>query len=272
MFRATVSGGPYTQVGTATSTSFADSGLTCNTSYFYVVTASNGTCDSGNSAQVTATTSACGTCTTHTLYSNTSDTAHRPFRLDSRRVRHRRLDGELARHPGLHADPQRRDIFRYGGTTCTADYGHNDFSFAQPKGATGIAIPATATTNRLSFWHRRSFESGFDGGTLTVSLNGTTYYYVPPPRSSPAPPTTARSAPPARPSGAAGVAVFTGASTTMTNTTVDLDTPATPPPASPRVRRPFGLDRLHVDHRLLDDQHRLVPRRHHRHLLLLVVP
>ncbi len=59
IFRATTSGGPYTQVGTATTTSFADSGLTCNTAYHYVVTASNGTCDSGNSAQGSATTQAC---------------------------------------------------------------------------------------------------------------------------------------------------------------------------------------------------------------------
>jgi hypothetical protein len=59
ILRSTTSGGPYSQVGTSTSTSFADSGLTCNTSYFYVVTASNGTCSSGNSAQASTTTAAC---------------------------------------------------------------------------------------------------------------------------------------------------------------------------------------------------------------------
>ncbi len=59
IWRATTSGGPYTQVGTSTSTSFNDSGLTCNTAYYYVVRASNGTCASGNSAQAAATTSAC---------------------------------------------------------------------------------------------------------------------------------------------------------------------------------------------------------------------
>src|SRR4029077_21262677 len=75
VFRSTTSGGPYTQVGTSATTSFADTGLTCNTTYFYVVTASNGTCDSGNSAQGSATTSACTGCTTHTQYSNTFDSA-----------------------------------------------------------------------------------------------------------------------------------------------------------------------------------------------------
>src|SRR5690606_30257303 len=59
VFRSTTSGGPYTQVGTASGTSFADSGLTCNTAYHYVVRASNGSCDSGNSAQASATTQAC---------------------------------------------------------------------------------------------------------------------------------------------------------------------------------------------------------------------
>ncbi|HXT20224.1 MAG TPA: pre-peptidase C-terminal domain-containing protein, partial [Thermoanaerobaculia bacterium] len=59
ILRSTTSGGPYTQVGTSSTTSFADSGLSCNTTYYYVVQASNGTCASGNSAQASATTSAC---------------------------------------------------------------------------------------------------------------------------------------------------------------------------------------------------------------------
>lgn len=59
IFRSTTSGSGYTQVGTSTGTSFADSGLSCNTTYYYVVSASNGTCDSGYSAQASATTQAC---------------------------------------------------------------------------------------------------------------------------------------------------------------------------------------------------------------------
>src|SRR4029079_18319693 len=57
--RSTTSGGPYTQVGPSASTSFADSGLSCNTTYYYVVSASNGTCSSANSAQAQTTTQAC---------------------------------------------------------------------------------------------------------------------------------------------------------------------------------------------------------------------
>jgi subtilisin-like proprotein convertase family protein len=58
ILRSTTSGGPYTQVGTSATTSFADSGLSCNTTYYYVVQAV-GACASGNSAQASATTSAC---------------------------------------------------------------------------------------------------------------------------------------------------------------------------------------------------------------------
>jgi subtilisin-like proprotein convertase family protein len=58
ILRGTASGGPYTQVGTSATTSFSNTGLTCNTAYFYVVQAV-AACTSGNSAQATATTSAC---------------------------------------------------------------------------------------------------------------------------------------------------------------------------------------------------------------------
>ncbi len=59
VLRSTTSGGPYSSVGTSATTSFSNTGLTCGTTYYYVVQASNGTCASGNSAQATATTSAC---------------------------------------------------------------------------------------------------------------------------------------------------------------------------------------------------------------------
>lgn len=56
--RATVSGGPYTQIAAATSATFADSGLTNGTKYFYVVAAVNSAGESPNSAQASATPSA----------------------------------------------------------------------------------------------------------------------------------------------------------------------------------------------------------------------
>jgi hypothetical protein len=57
--RSATSGGPYSSVGTSSTPSFSNTGLSCNTTYYYVVSASNGTCSSANSAQASATTSAC---------------------------------------------------------------------------------------------------------------------------------------------------------------------------------------------------------------------
>jgi len=53
--RGTVSGGPYTQVGTPKATNFSDTGLSNGTKYFYVVDASNNAGVSANSAEVNAT-------------------------------------------------------------------------------------------------------------------------------------------------------------------------------------------------------------------------
>ena len=53
--RATVSGGPYTQVAAPTATSFTDSGLTNGTKYFYVASAVNSKGESANSAETSAT-------------------------------------------------------------------------------------------------------------------------------------------------------------------------------------------------------------------------
>jgi fibronectin type 3 domain-containing protein len=53
--RSTVSGGPYTSVATPTVTSYTNIGLTDGVTYFFVVSASNGTCSSANSAEKSAT-------------------------------------------------------------------------------------------------------------------------------------------------------------------------------------------------------------------------
>ncbi|GIO11312.1 endoglucanase [Cohnella xylanilytica] len=60
--RATTSGGPYTTVATGvTATSYADTGLTNGTTYYYVVSATNAAGESPNSAQVSATPTAAPT-------------------------------------------------------------------------------------------------------------------------------------------------------------------------------------------------------------------
>ena len=53
--RSTTTGGPYTQIATQSSTSYADTGLANGTKYFYVVAAYNSAGSSANSAEVNAT-------------------------------------------------------------------------------------------------------------------------------------------------------------------------------------------------------------------------
>jgi fibronectin type 3 domain-containing protein len=56
--RATTSGGPYSQVGSPATTSYADSSVGAGTTYYYVVSALDSAGESANSAQTTATVAA----------------------------------------------------------------------------------------------------------------------------------------------------------------------------------------------------------------------
>jgi hypothetical protein len=221
VFRSTVSGGPYTQIATVGTTAYSNTGLAAGTTYYYVVKALT-TCESGFSNQASATTlGGGGGCTTQTLYSHNfesgtglSNWTKGTFLSGGSTVDWRGIQTCTA-HGGT-------KVFRFGATSCTANYGSNRFTYAQPNGAGGISVPAGATTTRLSFWHRSRFESGFDGGTLTVSVNGSNYFFVPGSAflSGSYTGTTSTSCPPA---GGGGVAVFTGVSTSFTNTVVNLD-------------------------------------------------
>ncbi|HEX4952581.1 MAG TPA: fibronectin type III domain-containing protein [Thermoanaerobaculia bacterium] len=220
VYRSTVSGGPYTNVGSSATTTFSNTGLTGSTTYFYVVRAVVG-CESGNSNQASATTQAPPPCTTQTLYNHNFDAA---TGLDGFSVGTFLSGGTTTPWRGVQTCTAASGtrIFRYGGTNCTANYTNNNFNFAQPNGAGGITIPAGATTVRLNFKHRRRYESGFDGGTLAVSTNGTNYTFVPGSAilAGSYNGTVSASCPPA---GSAGTAIWTGVSTTFTTTTVDLD-------------------------------------------------
>lgn len=68
------------------------------------------------------------------------------------------------------------NVFRFGGNGCNSNYSSNDFAFAEPP---GFVVPAGSTNVRLDFWHRWSFESGYDGGLLALSFDGANYTAVP---------------------------------------------------------------------------------------------
>jgi len=55
VLRSTTSGGPYSQAGASTTTSYVDSSVTNGTTYYYVVTAVNDSGQSGDSNEASAT-------------------------------------------------------------------------------------------------------------------------------------------------------------------------------------------------------------------------
>jgi trimeric autotransporter adhesin len=226
VYRSTTSGGPYTLVGSTAGTTFSNTGLSCNTTYHYVVRATNSCGESGNSNQASATTGACGPSgctTTSTLYSNgfesgtgLGDWTRGTFVAFGGTASWRGMQTCTARTGSR--------IFRYGGAACTDNYASGDFNFAQPRGTTGIAVPAGSSTSRLSFWHRRQFETGYDGGTLTLSVDGVNYFYVPASAILSGATYNGTIAPDCSPSAeATGASVFTGTQSTFVNTVVDLD-------------------------------------------------
>jgi hypothetical protein len=221
VLRSSATGGPYTLVAQPSGTSYVDTAPGCGETYYYVVkAASSSTCQSAASAEVSASTTVCAPCTTQSLYSNNFDSASGMAGWTTGSF----VGGSVADWRGVQACTAHSgaNVFRFGGTTCTGDYANNDYNYAQPNGAGGIAVPSGSRTNRLSFWHRRAFESGFDGGTLSVSVDGSNYVAVPSAAllSGPYSGTLTDECAPA---GAGGRAAFTGTSASFTQTVVDLD-------------------------------------------------
>jgi hypothetical protein len=220
VYRSTTSGSGYGQVGTATGTTFSDTGLTGGVTYYYVVRSFTG-CESGNSNEAFATAQG-GGCSVSTLYTHNFETGSG---LSDWTRGTFVAGGSTASWRGIQACTAQSGtrIFRYGGTSCTANYTNSNFNFAKPRGATGISVPAGATTARVEFGHRHAYESGYDGGTLAVSLDGTNYFFVSAANIVAGQSyngTIDNSCPPA---GAGGASVFTGAQSSFVNTTVDLD-------------------------------------------------
>ena len=207
ILRATTAGGPYTQVadvGTP-ATSWTDTGLAEGTPYYYVVKAANEDCLSAAASEVSATTPVCHPVT---LYSNDfeSGSGLADWTVGS-------LTGaSTQRWRGIEACTAHsgNNIFRFGDATCSGVYQNYESAYAVPAGATGIQVPAGEGRVRLSFWHRWSFEYGYDGGWLILAVDGGAFVHVP---------------------GSALIAgagytdgfKFTGTQNTFVNTVVDLD-------------------------------------------------
>lgn len=218
VYRSATSGGPYTQVGTATGTTFSDTTASCNTAYHYVVRAYAG-CESVSSAQASATTAGCPSCVSTTLYSSGFETGTglggwtRGTFLSG---------GATASWRGIQTCTARAGtkVFRFGGTSCTADYTNTNFNYVHPP---AISVPTGALNNRLSFWHRRQFESGYDGGTLRISVGGGAWTNVPSTAIVSGSSYNGTISASCAPSGAGGLPAFTGTQSTFVNTTVNLD-------------------------------------------------
>ena len=189
VYRSTTSGftpGPANLLASCLAgTTHDDTTMALDTTAFYVVraedsgAASAGPCNGGNVESNTTQKSGFVSSTGGpTIYSNdfsvgAADWVAVPFLMG----------GADSWQAAIQACPAGTSILRYGNTACDTNYSVTNFVGRKPGTATGIAVPVGSTTVRLSFQHRWQFENSgttyYDGGTLAVSLDGTTFTFVP---------------------------------------------------------------------------------------------
>jgi hypothetical protein len=172
VWRATAVGGPYAQVATvpAPTTTWTDTNLAMGTAYYYLIKSAIDDCASGNSAVASATTAACASTV---LYSNDFETGSGLSDWTS--------DGQSNDWRGIQtcAAHSGSRIFRFGGPGCSDSAQDDQYSQVQVRGTTGLQVQAEAVSTRLSFWHRWDFEYYYDGGWVTISVDGGSPVYVP---------------------------------------------------------------------------------------------
>lgn len=202
----------------ATALVWSDFGLAGGSVYEYQVRAHAGGCESPPSKTAKAGTAPCSRTV---LFSDDFEggpglgdwTAHTVF-----------FNGDTNDWRGRQNCPARSGsrVMRFGGPGCSDRYDNHQFAYVQPGGASGLKIPAESSGARLSFWHRRDFETLFDGAVLLLSVDGGPRVPVPASALSGAvyDGTVAHVCPPAD---ALGLSVFTGAKSTFEETVVDLD-------------------------------------------------
>ncbi len=178
--------------------------------------ACNGSCTGFDTSGCTS-----GGCTTQTLYSNDFDSTS--GLSDWTRGTFDGSGVTIWRGVQTCSAASSPHIFRFGGTGCTSNYSSNRFIFAQPHGASGISVPSGSSDARLSFDHRRDFESGYDGGLVALSLDGSSYTVVPASAILSGTSYNGTVTAACEPSGSAGLPIFTGTQSSFGNTTIDLD-------------------------------------------------
>ncbi len=212
-----------------TNTFFDDTSALSGTTYYYVVQAEDATlgnggeCQDGNTdGNSTEFSGVVGGSGIVILYSN--DFAPPATGLDDWNRKFFTGDTAPDNWRGIQACSAASDtqVFRFGGTSCTANYSNNQWELAEPLSATGIAVPAGATNTTLSFAHRRQFEANYDGGNLWVSLDGGTYTLVVAGEISGSSYNSTALDFCAVP-GTAGMPIFSGTATSFSTTIVDLD-------------------------------------------------
>ena len=115
------------------------------------------------------------------------------------------------------------NIFRFGGTGCTSNYSSNRFIFAEPGNGSGIAVPSGSSDARLTFNHRRQFETNYDGALVALSLDGSSYTVVPASAIISGASYNGTVSAACEPSGSAGLPIFTGTQSSFVSTEIDLD-------------------------------------------------
>jgi hypothetical protein len=220
VYRATSAGGPYTLRGSVATTTFTDTGLSGNSTYFYTVRSFANACESAGSAAVPAATA---TCTTVSLYKSDFETGSGLSDWTSQILAGGSAGNDWRGIQACSPAKSGSKVFRFGGSTCTGTYGNGEVTVAAPP---AVTIPANTGNTRLSFWHRRDFEASFDGGRVAVALDGGSF--VPAPDSALSgetyDSTIAGPGTGTCPPGAlGGVSSFSGTKSAMVNTVVDLD-------------------------------------------------
>lgn len=221
VYRATSLGGPYTLRGTVAATTFSDSGLSGGTAFFYKVRAFTNACESTDSDAVTGSTEAC---TTVSLYQSNFETGTGLSNWTTQVLSGGSATNDWRGIQTCSPAHSGTKIFRFGGTSCTGTYGINEIAVAAPP---AITVPAGTGNTRLSFWHRRDFETSFDGGRVAAAVDGgSTFFFGPDTALSGATYDNVIAGPGGNscpPGGLGGVSSFSGTQSTMVNTVVDLD-------------------------------------------------